>query len=273
MRDVGAMPRAAIAPRRMARESVARSHALGQRVGGRRAAFAGTVTARVAGMLDPNTPVATLVLDHSECAPVFARHRIDYCCKGQRPLADACRDLGLEVSAIVDELDSAISRRNPGVISPDLRKLSTHDLILKAIAPHHQYLHRTMPFLQGLAAKVARVHGEREPSLREVASRFDALVETLNAHLAEEERVLFPALLAGRVDGVVSMLRDMKREHEEVGVMLAGLRGAARDHVVPEWGCTSYRTLMAELAALEADVLVHVHIENHVLLPRYITHH
>jgi regulator of cell morphogenesis and NO signaling len=221
-------------------------------------------------MLDPNSPVATIVLDHSECAAVFAHHRIDYGCKGTRALATACQDLGLDVGAIIGELETAIARRRPAAGPTDPRTLSTREVITKLIAPHHQYLHRSMPHLQTLAGKVARVHGDREPSLREVARLFDALVETLRAHLADEETALFPALIAGRDEDAAPMLLDMRREHEQVGVMLADLRQAARDYQPPEWACNSYRTLMSELAALEADVLEHVHIENHVLLPRYV---
>lgn len=218
-------------------------------------------------MLDPRTPVATLVLDHSEFAPIFARHRIDYCCKGQRPLAEACRDLGLDVTNLVAELEQELGRRRG--TSVDMRSLTTYDVITKVIAPHHEYLHRTMPFLQGLAAKVARVHGDREESLREVTRVVDTLVETLRLHLAEEEAVLFPALIEDRVEEARPMLLDMRREHEEVGELLAELRRAASDYVAPDWACNSYRTLMKELAVLEADTLEHVHIENHVLLPRF----
>lgn len=221
-------------------------------------------------MLDPTTPVATIVLDHSECAAVFARHRIDYCCKGDRPLADACRDLGLQVDTVIGELETAISRRMPATVSADPRTLSTRDVIIRLIAPHHRYLHRSLPYLQTLAAKVARVHGDHEPSLREVARVFDELAETLRVHMAEEEAVLFPALLEGRDQVCTPMLLDMKREHEEVGTMLADLRQAARSYEPAEWACNSYRTLMKELAALETDVLEHVHLENHVLLPRYV---
>jgi regulator of cell morphogenesis and NO signaling len=222
-------------------------------------------------MIDPAVPVATLVLDHSECAPVLARHRIDYCCKGQRPLTDACRDLGLDLPVVVGELETAIARRaasaEPAI---DPRTLPTRALIVKVIAPHHQYLHRTMPFLRTLASKVARVHGEREPSLREVARLVEQLVETLGLHLAEEEAVLFPALIEGRVEEAGPLLRDMRREHEEVGEQLARLRAAAADYAPPEWACNSYRTLMKELDVMEADTLEHVHVENHVLLPRYV---
>ena len=219
-------------------------------------------------MLDPTTPVATIVLDHSECAPVFARHHIDYCCKGQRPLAEACRSAGLDVDAVVGELETAISRRSKPPIDP--RELSTRDLIFKAIAPHHQYLHRTMPFLRTLSVKVGRVHGDKEPSLRLVAEIVDKLVEMLDAHLREEEHTLFPALIAGRAAEARPLLADMRREHEEVGVMLAELRQAAADYVPPPWACNSYRTLMSELAVLEADTLEHVHLENYALLPRFV---
>ena len=41
--------------------------------------------------------------------------------------------------------------------------------------------------------------------------------------------------------------------------------------MTPEWGCSSYRVLMSELEALEGDVLRHVHLENHVLMPRFVT--
>jgi regulator of cell morphogenesis and NO signaling len=222
-------------------------------------------------MLDPQTPVATLVLDHSECAVVFARHHIDYCCKGQIPLADACRDRGLDIGSVVAELETAIARRAPHQRDVDPRTLTTREVITKLIAPHHQYLHRSMPFILGLAKKVARVHGDHEPSLREVASLVDTFVESMTEHLDDEECQLFPALISGNLGDVSGMLRDMRTEHDEVGELLERLRHAAADYVAPEWACTSYRTLMSELATLESDTLAHVHIENHVLMPRFVS--
>jgi regulator of cell morphogenesis and NO signaling len=221
-------------------------------------------------MLDPQVRVATLVLEHSECAAVFARHRIDYCCKGQVPLRDACSERGLDVQAVVAELETEIARRQTTEERLDPRTLSTREVITQLIGPHHRYLHRAMPFLLGLSQKVARVHGDRQPSLREVAALVDAFVTTMTPHLAEEEGKLFPALIAGNVDAAMPMLRDMRREHEEVGKMLASLRRVAADYVPPEWACTSYRTLMSELATLESDTFTHVHLENHVLMPRFV---
>ncbi len=220
-------------------------------------------------MLDARSPVATIVLDHSECAVVFARHRVDYCCHGQRPLVEVCREQGLDVLGILDELQAAIARRGP---APELdpRTLTTADLIASVIAQHHAYLHRTLPTLRVLAHKVARRHSERVPALVRVATIFEALADTLIDHLASEEEVLFPAVVEQRPADVRALLLGMREEHEDVGRMLVALRMAAADYVVPDWACTSYRTLMSELAALEADTLRHVHVENHVLLPRFV---
>ena len=45
---------------------------------------------------------------------------------------------------------------------------------------------------------------------------------------------------------------------------------ASDDFTLPEWACNSYRTLFAELKQVESDVFTHVHIENHVLRPRFV---
>ncbi|HEY5937256.1 MAG TPA: hemerythrin domain-containing protein, partial [Kofleriaceae bacterium] len=159
-------------------------------------------------------------------------------------------------------------RRSPMTVEP--KDVSTRELITSVIARHHRYLHRALPFLDELAAKVARVHGSREPSLAEVSRLVTELVVTFKAHLKEEEEMLFPALLAERPGDATVQLAAMRNDHDQVGALLEKVRRAAADFVAPEWACNSYRTLMKELAELEADTLRHVHIENHVLLPRFV---
>jgi regulator of cell morphogenesis and NO signaling len=217
-------------------------------------------------MLSMDVPVAELVLDHSECASVFDRYRIDYCCKGDRTLRTACEERGVDPVRVLDDCELAMRRREPGEVDP--RSLSTKELITNVIARHHQYLHRTLPFLTTLSNKVAKVHGDRQPALRDLARVFDTLATVLAAHLDDEERNLFPALIT-QEPGADMLLANMLEEHEEVGMMLSVMRAIADDYTCPDWACNSYRTLMAELAHLEADTLRHVHVENHVLRPRF----
>jgi regulator of cell morphogenesis and NO signaling len=218
-------------------------------------------------MLDRKMTVAGIVLQNAACAQVFQRNRIDYCCRGGVPLETACAEKGLDADALVRELERAIAERGPDAIDP--RTLSTPALVAHIVTKHHGYLRRAFPFLTALSAKVARVHGDHEPKLREVETLVADLVAALLPHLDREEEILFPALLGGDRDIIGRELATMKEDHEQVGALLQQLRSVACDFTPPDWACTSYRTLMAELLALETDVLRHVHLENHVLLPRH----
>ena len=222
-------------------------------------------------MLDLETTVARAVLDHSECAPVFQRHRIDYCCQGQRSIASACADRGVDAGAVLAELERAIAERR-GDAGPDAANLSTDALIDHVVGTHHVYLRRALPFVGALAAKVARVHGDRDPRLVLLGAAVRDLVDGLLPHLDDEEASLFPALRAGRPGdpAIVRQLAAMEEEHLAVGGQLGAIRGITGDFALPAWACTSYRTLFAELEQLEADTLRHVHLENHGLAPRFV---
>lgn len=220
--------------------------------------------------LDLQQTVARLVLDHPECAAVFQAHRIDFCCHGDVSLDAACRERGLEPEVVARSLARAIAERR-GEPADDPRALSTPALIARIITRHHEYLRKTLPFVEPLAAKVARVHGDHNPKLRELDEIVRALAAALIPHLDQEEEVLFPELMSKRRDpaAVDRELSAMHEDHLAVGRLLQRMRDASDAYAVPEWGCNSYRTLFAELSRLEDDVLAHVHLENHVLMPRF----
>jgi regulator of cell morphogenesis and NO signaling len=161
------------------------------------------------------------------------------------------------------EPTTAPRRSNP-------RALSTREVVEKLIAPHHTYLREAMPFLQKVATKVASAYGDLEPSLVDLATQLDTIAVALTAHMAEEQTELFPALLDGSDSTVAARLFDMRREHEELSVLFCELRRIARDYRPPGWACNSYRRLLYELRALEADVFELMRLETHVLLPRFV---
>jgi regulator of cell morphogenesis and NO signaling len=214
--------------------------------------------------------VASIVLDHPASAAVFQKHRIDFCCGGNVTLEAACKTRGLDLPAVRAELDAAIAAR-AAPATEDPRTLSTPVLLAYIVTKHHQFLRRTLPFVLELATKFARVHGEREPKLRSLAAAVNELERTLLPHLDREEQVLFPALAAGasNLPNVVEELDDMTRDHLSVSQLLERIDAASDGFRVPDWGCNSYRTLFAELRTLDSDIREHVHLENHVVLPRF----
>lgn len=223
-------------------------------------------------VLDRQQSVGTLVLEHSACAQVFQRHHIDFCCRGHLSLEVAAAGRKLDVEVLLTELTQAIEARG-GVQPADPRKLSTPELVAHIVATHHAPLREALPFIRGLAAKVSRVHGEHNPHLKTLEAAVEELATTLLPHLDEEEQTLFPALTASAPEklAMAGQFAQMLDEHLAVGSLLERIRAAAEDFSLPDWACRSYQTLFAELEALEADVFTHVHLENHVLRPRFTT--
>lgn len=224
-------------------------------------------------MIQPAQSVASVVLDHPECASILQRNRIDYCCRGEISIAEACAQKKVDVDGLLAELNGAVARRQDGGVT-DPRTLSTRELVDYIVSRHHAYLREALPFIRTLAHKVARVHGDHEPRLVELKGWFDGIFENLLPHLEKEEQVLFPALLSSTPDAAViaTELAEMHRDHLEVGTLLEKIRQTTGDFAMPPWACNSYRTLFAELEQLEGDTLRHVHLENHVLMPRFDAH-
>lgn len=221
-------------------------------------------------MLNPSQTVASVVLDHSECAEVFRRHRIDFCCRGDASIEAAATERGMDLDGLIQELARAITERR-GDPHADPRELATPALVTQIVSRHHRYLRRALPFVQGLATKVARVHGDHNPQLRALEVAVGELSESLLSHLDEEEDTLFPALTANGAghSSASKLLDSMVAEHLVVAELLERIRADADDFNVPDWACNSYRALFSELRQLEADIFTHVHLENHVLMPRF----
>jgi regulator of cell morphogenesis and NO signaling len=220
--------------------------------------------------LDRTATIAQIVVHHPLAARVFQKHGIDYCCRGNVSVPEAAATHGLDPAALYAEVEAALPA-GAGATEDDPRTLSTAALIARIVDRHHGYLRKALPYLDPLVAKVARVHGPKNAKLVELKAKYDALAAALIPHLDQEEEVLFPALMSRTPDRevIAHEFASMHEDHLAVGALLGEIRSLADGFTVPEWGCTSYRVMMTELEALEADTLTHVHQENHVLMPRF----
>ena len=220
--------------------------------------------------LDRSATVARIVTEHTVTARVFQRYGIDYCCHGNVTVPQACTDGRLDPNVLFGQLEAAIAASEDRP-DDDPRALSTAALIARIVDRHHGYLRRALPTIEPIMDKVAKVHGPRDARLHQLRDTVRELAGSLGPHLDEEEEILFPALMARTPDAPVvkKELDQMHEEHLAVGDLLARIRTLTSGFQTPEWGCNTYRVLMSELDALEADILRHVHLENHVLAPRF----
>lgn len=224
------------------------------------------------------TTIRDIVADDFRAAAVFERHRIDFCCGGDRPIAEACREKGLDAAAVIAEVEAATSApgQAPRFAEWDLDVLASH-----IVVNHHGYVRRAIETLGAHVRKVASVHGERHPETVKVAELFGAVADDMTQHMAKEERVLFPYITrlaeAVRTGGappaapfgtIANPIGMMEAEHQAAGDLLAAIREQTGGFVPPADGCTTYKVTYKELEEFEADLHQHVHLENNLLFPK-----
>jgi regulator of cell morphogenesis and NO signaling len=157
------------------------------------------------------------------------------------------------------------------------------DLISHIKLTHHRYTWSEIQRLGPLFDKVCSVHEAKHTELAQLRSSFATLAAELKLHMMKEETILFPyieRLEEARIEGapvlpapfgtVQNPVAMMVHEHDDAGALLRAMRESSNGYLVPADGCLSYRTLYEALAAFEADLHQHIHLENNILFPRAV---
>lgn len=228
--------------------------------------------------IDPQTTVGQLVRERPSRARIFELHKIDYCCGGKTPLADACERKGVSADSLLQQI-SDLDATGGDESEVDADAMSLTELADHIEATHHAYLREELPRLDLMTEKVSRVHGYKDPRLQQVRQAFVALRAELEPHMMKEERILFPIVRqleasTSRTElhcgSVANPIRQMEHEHDQAGDALAILREATDGFDPPDWACNTYRAMLDALEELEANMHQHIHKENNVLFPKAI---
>ena len=225
--------------------------------------------------------VRELALENPAATRIFEKLGIDYCCGGNQSLEEACRNAKLNIDAVLDSLEKACQATPPAPRDWQAEPIAA--LIAHIKDTHHNFTREEIVRLGPLFSKVCSAHGKNHPELFQLRDLFQDLANELSAHLMKEEMVLFPYLIRleaattgkepavrapfGSVQNPISM---MESEHDSAGSILRVLKGIARGYSAPPDACVSYHTLYQALAAFEADLHQHIHLENNILFPRAI---
>jgi regulator of cell morphogenesis and NO signaling len=231
-------------------------------------------------MLETTKTVREYALEMPGATRIFEKLGIDYCCGGGKSLADACAKAGVAVDEVLGSLKRT-ERYDETSASEEWQTASLAELIAHIVEKHHTFTRQELARLEALLAKVCGVHGQNHLELFRIQKQFQELSRDLEPHMLKEERVLFPYIIqmeeaaknnlmlpAPPFGTVRNPVRALMAEHDAAGDTLREMRGLSSDYTVPEDACISYQTLYGALAALEADLHQHIHLENNILFPR-----
>jgi regulator of cell morphogenesis and NO signaling len=227
--------------------------------------------------------VRQIAVENLIATRVFEKFGIDYCCRGNEPLEAACRRAGVSIDEVVDSIAIEDETARAAERAHDWQSEPLSELILHIKNTHHKYTREETARLTALLGKVCSVHGKNHSELLEIQSIFSGLAQELATHLMKEEMVLFPyiermeeaviqkePLLPAPFGSVGDPVAMMEHEHDSAGDALRSIRKASGDFTPPADACISYQTLYKALAAFEADLHQHIHLENNILFPRAI---
>ncbi len=229
--------------------------------------------------------VRELVVETPAIIPVFQRYGIDFCCGGEKSLSEACITAGVSAEIVLNAFEAAKNLESARAAYHDWSEESLTDLVDHINRTHHVFVRNEIARIEKLLGKVPDKHGAKHPELFQVRDLFTALAAELTVHLMKEEQILFPFIVRAeesQLEGkfaapsscfgsIENPIRMMEYEHENAGTVLKQLRATTNGYTAPEDACDGFRSLYSALADFEADLHVHIHLENNILFPRAIT--
>jgi regulator of cell morphogenesis and NO signaling len=217
--------------------------------------------------INSSSTIADIVTRYPLAARVFARHDIDFCCGGGDALAAVCHERGLDLERLLSDIEDETAASNAPIVRWDQAPLA--ELVDHIVKTYHDPLPAELDRLTGLAAKVAGVHGPKDPARFEgIVTTFGEIRAAIEKHLAKEEEELFPKIRAGQGRTASVLLEDIEADHDRMAGKLRHLRELTDDYAVPEEACNSWRALWNGLEEFEFALHEHTHLENNILHKR-----
>lgn len=227
--------------------------------------------------IQSNHIVGQVVADDYRAASVFKKHKVDFCCKGNRSISEVCNKQNIDEDKLLNELNRISESSGDEDIDFNAWDL---DLLADYIEKkHHRYVRNRIPELKAYLNKIAKVHGERHPELHQVESLFTGSAEDLLQHMEKEEKILFPIVReiseqagTARTDqkSVVAPIKVMMEEHDNEGERFRQIAALTDDYTPPQDACTTYEVAFKMLSEFEADLHKHIHLENNILFPKVL---
>jgi regulator of cell morphogenesis and NO signaling len=225
-----------------------------------------------------NDIVGELVAKDYRTASVFKSAGIDFCCRGNRSIKEVSKHNNIETETLLKKLNAAMTETG-GATDYDSWPI---DLLADYIEKrHHRYVDEKITEIKPYLDKVVKVHGREHPELKEIQTLFHQSAGELTQHMKKEELVLFPFIRKlmslkgqdekmekpsfGTVGNPIAM---MKEEHDHEGVRFREIAALSSNYTPPVDACNTYKVTYALLKEFEADLHLHIHLENNILFPK-----
>src|SRR5699024_2153671 len=218
---------------------------------------------------------AHIVTIFPQASDLFTEYNINFCCDGEHPLERQSLEQGVNVEALLDELNEryAIWKRH-GYTTTDWEEVSLSQIVEQIIEHHHYFKHELVN-LERFVLRVNDVHGHTQPHLQRLEQLYDIFKSDLEAHIQSEESELFPflkQLTSLRKELIQIKIKEIKKQltmkHQTLIEIYNEIKKITHDFEAPLHACTTYKIMYDRLADLYLDVLQYIHLEHRIFLKK-----
>lgn len=234
-------------------------------------------------MTTQTATIREIVTADYRAAKVLEDYGIDFCYSGNKTLEEISLEQHLNNVVLEKALANLTKQPSGGVLQWNFKEWKTRFLIEYITHTHHYYIRKVSPELLRLGERVSAAESERFPETTDIHRRVIELINRSQQHLTSEEYALFPYILEmeavrdskrtfaapefGRVEKPV---RAIENEHMVCIGQLRSIRTLTSDFSAPHRASQEHRSWYSLLREFNADLHLHIHLENHILFPRAI---
>ena len=211
---------------------------------------------------------------------VLEKYRLDFCWAGDKSLEAAAAEAGVPLKTVLSEMRLAVTECRAE--QADWNTGGLDALMQHIVVRHHAYLRKELPLMERLVARLREIRGRADANtLAPLEKVFRFFKRELGNHLRREEDILFPLIRQletaaksgaklprfpfGPITNPIGIMEEdhdaERRQMEKMLVMTGNYTGPAE-------AANAFRPLFEKLEALELDMRLHVHLEDHILFPR-----
>jgi len=150
------------------------------------------------------------------------------------------------------------------------------------VGRHHGFLRKELPSMERAIGKAVEVRAGPNPTaLVSLERTFRFFKRELELHLRKEEEVLFPLIRRLEVavttgarlpkfpfGSIANPIGIMEEDHDVENRQLEKMLGLTGNYSGPQEAAIICRLVFERLQRMDADMRIHVHLENDILFPR-----
>ncbi len=226
-------------------------------------------------LINTNNTIGELVNKIPGSASVLEELGLDYYCNGENSLAESCAKLGYDPDEILKGIYNTVPEK-PARCERDLSQASMDRLLDHVTEEHYSFVLGATPLLNQLIKRVVTRHGKAHPDLIELENVFSLLCAELGSHMQNEEKLLSKLIqqfessdeIANFCDDLAEKeMQTLKKDHSNAIDLVSKIRRLTNGYVIPEYACSTYRSMLKRLKKLELDLHRHIHEENNIIYP------